>query len=62
MAKSKAQKQRAHLARNSRRDPAINRNGLDTNGISTHVRKTPTLHEKRERALSKYKNRQHEYA
>lgn len=59
MAKSKAQKQRAHLVRNGRRDPELNRNAHD--GISTHVRTTPTLAERTSRRENKHKNRQHEF-
>lgn len=58
MAKSKAQKQRAHLVRNGRRDPQLNRN---EESFSLHVRQTPTLHERRVKQQTKHKSRQHEY-
>lgn len=43
MAKSKAQKLRAHAVRNGKRNPELNR-GV-TPAISTHERKTPTRKE-----------------
>lgn len=53
MAKSKAQKQRAHAVRNGRPDPASYR--LDNPDFSTHVRRTPSLQEKLDRQERKYK-------
>lgn len=53
MARSKAQKKRAHLIRNGRRDPAENR-GVQPD-FSTHVRKTPSLVERQRRKETKHK-------
>ena len=52
MAKSKAQKIRAHAVRNGKRDPALNRGVVE---FSTHVRKTPTLHERIDRQERKHR-------
>lgn len=59
MAKSKAQKHRAHLERNGQRNPELGRN-FDPD-FSTHERKTKTLQEKRNKQESKYKHRQIAY-
>lgn len=53
MAKSNAQKNRAHAARNGARNPEANR--AYAPGFSTHVRKTPTLHERRMKQERKHK-------
>lgn len=55
MAKSKAQKHRAHLVRNGLRDPQSNR-GIRPD-FSTFERKTPTAQAKLERQERKHKNR-----
>ena len=55
MAKSKAQKMRAHAARNGRRDPALNRG--ESFDFSTVTKRTPTLAEKKRRAENKHKKR-----
>ena len=52
MAKSKAQKQRAHAVRNGKRDPELSRGVV---AFSTHVRRTPTLHERMERQTRKHR-------
>ncbi|MGX1266616.1 hypothetical protein RKD55_004560 [Rossellomorea marisflavi] len=53
MAKSNAQKMRAHKERNGLRNPESNRGVVP--GFSTHVRKTPSIHEKRIKDERKYK-------
>lgn len=53
MAKSKAQKLRAHAERNGRRNPELNR--LTDPDFSMHQRKLPTLTEKREKQARKYR-------
>ena len=55
MAKSKAQKVRAHAVRNGKRNPTDNR--AFESGFSTHVRKTPTLQEQRLKQEQKYKQK-----
>lgn len=52
MAKSAAQKQRAHLVRNGKLNPEIRR-GLRPE-ISTHERKTPTKRARLEKQYRKY--------
>lgn len=51
MARSKAQKARAHKVRNGRRDPALKRGEVD---FSTHVRKTPSRQERIDKSERKY--------
>lgn len=51
MSQSKAQKHRKHLARNGRPDPASSR--AISPDFSTHVRKTPTLLDKRRKQEKK---------
>lgn len=53
MANSHAKKARAHKERNGLRNPESNR--ADAPGFSTHVRKTPSIHEKRMKEERKYK-------
>lgn len=53
MSKSNAQKVRAHRERNGLRNPESDR--AYAPGFSTHVRKTPSLHEKRLKEERKYK-------
>lgn len=55
MAKSKAQKHRAHLVRNGLRDPQSNR-GIRPD-FDTFERKTPTRKTKQQRQERKHKNR-----
>ena len=55
MAKSPAQKQRAHLVRNGKRDPNLNR--VSAPDYSTHERKLPTLVEKKRKNEQKYAQR-----
>lgn len=54
MAKSKAQKQREHLVRNGRRDPASNRG--NSPDFSTHERKLPSKLAKQVKENNKYKD------
>lgn len=60
MAKSKAKKLRAHQERNGMRNPEAFRG--ESASISTHVRKTPSRHEKLRRTESKHKARVMAYA
>lgn len=53
MAKSKAQKQRAHAIRQGRLDPRIKRGLNDI--MSTRERKLPTKQERQNRSENKYK-------
>lgn len=55
MAKSKAQKQRAHVLRNARRDVTSSR--AQDVSFSTHVRKTKTKQEKLIKQVTKHKKR-----
>lgn len=59
MAKSTAQKIRAHRERNGLRNPESNRAAAPD--FSTHVRRTPSLHEKRLKADLKYKQEMRVY-
>lgn len=52
MAKSRAKKQREHLVRNGRRDPALSRGQQPD--FSMHERKTPTRSERVDRQYRKY--------
>lgn len=52
MAKSKAQKQRAHIERNGGVNPASHRGARPD--FSTHTRTTPTLQSKKQKAMKKY--------
>lgn len=54
MAKSKAQKQRAHIERNGGVNPE-NHRGIKPD-FSTHTRQTPTLKSKQQKQARKYKN------
>lgn len=53
MAKSKARKKREHDKRNGKFDVTLNR-GISPD-FSMHVRKTPTLKERKEKEWRKYK-------
>lgn len=59
MAKSQAQKKRLHDVRNGKRDVTGSRGKVD--GMSTHVRKTKTLLDRKERNYKKYGKRDDSY-
>ena len=52
MAKSKAQKQRAHIERNGGVNPEKHR--VVRPDFSMHTRKTPTLKSRKQKAMKKY--------